>query len=101
METGKRYRTDPDDQELAALTRLAGGFGGKRVLEVGCGNGRLTRKYADQATHIDAIDPNEAKIERALELAPLNETHVHYHTVALEDFHIPQPYDLAILAWSL
>jgi len=95
------YLYDPVDQELAALTRLAGGFGGKRVLEVGCGNGRITRKYASQAAHIDAIDPNESKIERAFELASANETHVHYHAVALEDFQAAQPYDLVILAWSL
>jgi 2-polyprenyl-3-methyl-5-hydroxy-6-metoxy-1,4-benzoquinol methylase len=95
------YRYDPVDQELDALTRLAGGFTNKRVLEVGCGNGRITRKYATQAAYIDAIDPNEAKINRARELAPVNEPHVHYHAAALEDFHAPQPYDLVILAWSL
>ena len=95
------YRHDPIDQEIEALTRLARGFAGKRVLEVGCGNGRITRKYASQATHIDAIDPNETKIERALELQPPEETHLHYHPVALEDFQATQPYDLIILAWSL
>ncbi|MCA9921363.1 MAG: class I SAM-dependent methyltransferase [Anaerolineales bacterium] len=95
------YRYDPIDQELAALTRLAGGFSGKRVLEVGCGNGRITRKYADQAVHVDAIDPNELKIERALELASTSETHVHYHAVALEDFQPLHDYDLVILSWSL
>ncbi|KAA3664744.1 MAG: class I SAM-dependent methyltransferase [Chloroflexi bacterium] len=95
------FRYDPIDQELKALTELAGGFEGKRVLEVGCGNGRITRKYAAQAAHVDAIDPNESKIERAFELASENETHVHYHVAALEDFPAAQPYDLVILAWSL
>ena len=95
------YRYDPVDQELEALTRLAGGFVGKRVLEVGCGNGRFPRKYASQAAHIDAIDPNESKIERAFELASDDQTHVHYHIAALEDFPAAQPYDLVILAWSL
>ncbi|MCP5097504.1 MAG: methyltransferase domain-containing protein [Chloroflexi bacterium] len=95
------FRYDPIDQELEALTRLAGGLAGKRVLEVGCGNGRITRKYASQAAHVDAIDPNESKIERAFELALADETHVHYHAVALEDFVVERPYDLVILAWSL
>lgn len=95
------YRYDPIDEELEALSRLSGGVAGKRVLEVGCGNGRITRKYANQAAHIDAIDPNESKIERALELASTDETHVHYHAVTLEDFHAKEPYDLVILAWSL
>ncbi len=95
------YRYDPIDPELEALTRLAGGFAGKRVLEIGCGNGRITRKYAPQATFIDAIDPNQAKIDRALELTPTDHTHVHYHAVPLEDFVAQHPYDLIILAWSL
>ena len=95
------YRYDPDDPELEALTRLAGGFNGKRILEVGCGHGRMTRKYAASAAYVDAIDPNEAKIERALELAPEPETNVHYHAKALEAFQASQPYDLVILAWSL
>ena len=38
------YRHDPIDQELEALTRLSGGFAGKWVLEVGCGNGRICPK---------------------------------------------------------
>lgn len=95
------YQNDPIDQELEALTRLSGGFAGKRVLEVGCGNGRITRKYADQAAYIDAIDPNEAKIEDALAMQPHDEKHVQYHTTALEDFQASAPYDLVILAWSL
>ncbi len=94
------YRHDPTDPELAALLRLSEGIEGKRVLEVGCGNGRITRKYATQVSYVDAIDPNETKINRAKELAPSAE-HVHYHSVALEDFQPTQPYDLIILAWSL
>jgi len=95
------YRNDPIDQELEALTRLSGGFAGKRVLEIGCGNGRITRKYADQAAYIDAIDPNETKIETALDMQPDDERHVQYRTTALEDFQASEPYDVVILAWSL
>ena len=93
------YRHDPADPELAALIRLSGGVEGKRVLEVGCGNGRITRKYAALASHIDAIDPNETKIAKALASSP--DPHIHYHALALEDFQPSQPYDLIILAWSL
>ncbi len=31
-----------------------------RVLEIGCGDGRLTRKYAGQAAHVVGIDLAEA-----------------------------------------
>ncbi|GAB4264533.1 MAG: hypothetical protein Kow0080_03690 [Candidatus Promineifilaceae bacterium] len=95
------YRLDATDQEFAALMRHAGTFAGKRVLEVGCGNGRLTRKYARLAAHVDAIDPDAAKIAKAL--THPHPIHTHYHTTALEAFTQPSPYpyDLVILSWSL
>ena len=93
------YWQDEEDVEREALARLANGFEGKRILEVGCGNGRITRKYAQKAAYIDAIDPDEEKIAKAI--AAAQHAHVHYHALALEDFHPAKPYDLAILAWSL
>ena len=93
------YWSDSEDVELAALTRYAGGFAGKRVLEVGCGRGRLTRRFAPQAAFVDAIDPHEEKIAaaRAHDIPP----NVCYHVAALEEFPAPMPYDLVILSWSL
>ena len=35
-------RLDPEGTEKTLLFNMAGGFAGKRVLEVGCGAGRLT-----------------------------------------------------------
>jgi 2-polyprenyl-3-methyl-5-hydroxy-6-metoxy-1,4-benzoquinol methylase len=93
------YWSDPQDVELAALTRFADGFAGKRVLEVGCGRGRLTRRFAPEAAFIDAIDPNEEKIAAAREAGvPANVT---YHELALEEFRASAPYDLVLLSWSL
>ena len=40
---------DPEGAHLAALRRL-GDFGGQRVLELGCGDGRLTVPVAREAT---------------------------------------------------
>jgi len=93
------YYSDPDDAELNALTRLSGGFAGKRVLEIGCGRGRLTRKYAAQAAHVTAIDPDVGKIAAARE-AETPPT-VTYRALALSEFAAERPYDLVILAWSL
>ncbi len=95
------YRLDPSDQEFAALIKCVGTFAGKRVLEVGCGNGRLTRKYAHLAAHVDAIDPDADKIANA-QTRP-HPANTHYYTTALETFTppSPQPYHLAILSWSL
>ena len=38
---------------------------GKALLEIGCGEGRLTAMLADKAATVIAVDPDEAKIESA------------------------------------
>ena len=55
--------------ELAALDRL-GGLEGARVLEVGCGDGRLTFQYAARAASVLGVDPAEELIEKARERLP-------------------------------
>jgi len=39
-------RTDPEGNETLALFDLVQ-LDGREVLEIGCGDGRLTRRYAD------------------------------------------------------
>ena len=48
---------DPEGAHLAALRRLAG-FRGRRVLEMGCSEGRLTVGIAEDAAHVLAFDPD-------------------------------------------
>ena len=54
-------RTDPENNEPNALFALAD-FNGRRVLEIGCGDGRLTWRYADKAAHVTAIEPNPEQV---------------------------------------
>jgi 2-polyprenyl-3-methyl-5-hydroxy-6-metoxy-1,4-benzoquinol methylase len=78
-------------------------FGGKRILEIGCGDGRLTWRYARDAAHVTAIDPDAGKLSRALASRPADFRHVHFQAIGLEEFAYtnPEKFDLAILAWSL
>lgn len=55
---------DPDEAESRCIHELVD-FTGKDVLEIGCGDGRLTWRYADRAVRVLTLDPKEADIERA------------------------------------
>ena len=95
-------RCDPEDTETAALLDVAD-FRGKRVLEIGCGDGRLTWRYAAGAVHVTAIDPKADDIATAIEDCPASlRNHVEFRATRLEDYHPPRElFDLALLSWSL
>lgn len=58
-------RLDPENNETCALFDLAD-FTGQRVLEIGCGDGRVTWQFAKQAASVIAIDPDKEAIARAI-----------------------------------
>ena len=89
---------DPEGHEAAALARMVANFAGLRVLELGCGDGRLTRKYAGGAASVIAIDPDEDGIELLRRELP----HVDARAVGIHDLELPAAsIDVAIFAWSL
>ena len=93
---------DPEDAELNSLLALAGDLSQKQILEVGCGNGRLTWRYAAQAIHVHAIDPVEEKITTAQAAMPdALSPQVTLHATGLLDFTAPHLFDLVLLSWSL
>jgi 2-polyprenyl-3-methyl-5-hydroxy-6-metoxy-1,4-benzoquinol methylase len=95
-------RQDPEDSEIKALLAFTGDLAGKKVLEIGCGDGRLTFRYAAQAALVHAIDPAAKKIARAQKRLPERlHGRVAFWAVGIEDFHPPEKYDLALLSWSL
>jgi 2-polyprenyl-3-methyl-5-hydroxy-6-metoxy-1,4-benzoquinol methylase len=98
-------RIDPEGNETDALFDLVE-LEGREVLEIGCGDGRLTRRYADRAAHVTAIDPFEDSIARAAQRwrseAP-NER-IEFRHVAFEDFVAASDaavFDVTLLSWSL
>ena len=102
-------RLDPDGHEIDLFLELVGDLKGKRVLEIGCGDGRLTWLYAELTARVEGIDPDEEDIALARQNTPPSLTkRVRFQAVDLEKFSSKwkkskskQPYDLAILAWSL
>jgi 2-polyprenyl-3-methyl-5-hydroxy-6-metoxy-1,4-benzoquinol methylase len=98
---------DLEENEIKTLAEFAGNLSGKRVLEIGCGDGRLTWRYASQAAQVVAIDSNPEKIERARQSLPsgLSER-VSFHAFGLEEYVVQPPpqankFDLVLLSWSL
>ena len=95
-------RTDPEGHETEALLNLVE-LEGREVLEIGCGDGRLTWRYADRAAHVTAIDPFEDAVERAIERLRSTGLPIDFRHVAFEDFAAASDdvFDVGLLSWSL
>ena len=93
---------DPDDVELETLRSL-GDFAGRRVLEVGAGDGRLAWPFAAEAALWLALDNDRDELNAAAEALRAN---------PLESLRLleadgqamplgPASFDVAFLTWSL
>jgi ubiquinone/menaquinone biosynthesis C-methylase UbiE len=93
---------DPEGFEKKILQKYAE-FVNKRVLEVGCGEGRLTWKYAGASSLTVGFDPDQDALRIARADSPYN-LREHIHFAQANANHIPFPketFDIAVLAWSL
>jgi ubiquinone/menaquinone biosynthesis C-methylase UbiE len=93
---------DPSGTEARALDAL-GHFNGKRVLEIGCGDGRLTFLYAERAADVLGIDIEEESISEARGALPGRlEDRVEFRVADVQALDVPrQRFDIAFLSWSL
>jgi len=93
---------DPQRNESKYLHKFAD-FTNKHMLEVGCGEGRMTWQYAKETQRTIGIDPDPdalriAKVDKPSEL----ENNVLFTCAASE--YLPfskETFDIAVLAWSL
>jgi ubiquinone/menaquinone biosynthesis C-methylase UbiE len=96
------WRIDPEGVELRTLRELTP-VDGLHVLELGCGEGRLTFQIADTAASVFAVDPDEGRIAaaRASLRAALAER-VSFEVAGAADVDPPRrEFDLALFSWSL
>jgi ubiquinone/menaquinone biosynthesis C-methylase UbiE len=76
---------------------------GRRVLELGCGDGRLTRQLAPLASRVVAVEPDPARIAHARHAASSDGiSNVTFRVGSAERLHIGGgPFDVALFSWSL
>lgn len=96
------FSVDQDGVETTMIHDLVD-FDGARVLEVGCGDGRLTWGYADEAAEIVALDVNEKKIEAAIDACPEElRAKLMFKTADIISYDTgDDSFDTAILSYSL
>ena len=91
---------DPEERELRALLELLPSLHCAHVVEVGCGDGRLTRRYADLAASVLAFDPDEAAVA-AFRSERLPDR-VELRTDTVDRVNIPQSSaDVVLWSWAL
>jgi ubiquinone/menaquinone biosynthesis C-methylase UbiE len=93
---------DPEGAHIAALRRLAD-FSGTRVLELGCGDGRLTLGLAADAASVLAFDPEAEAVERGRRFLPRElAERVEYRVASGKAIELePCSFDLVVFSWSL
>ena len=93
---------DPDGAHLAALRRLSD-FRGQRVVELGCGDGRLTLGIAADTASVLAFDPDAEAVELARRSLPIElAQRVTYQVASGKEIEVePGSFDLALFSWSL
>jgi ubiquinone/menaquinone biosynthesis C-methylase UbiE len=93
---------DPEEVETRYLHSLLD-LAGRRVLEIGCGDGRLTWRYALAVGYVVGIDLNPISLLKAQqECQPdlcSKVTFALANSLALP--FPPKLFDVAVLAWSL
>jgi FkbM family methyltransferase len=96
------HRRDQAGIETNAITSLVP-LDGKRVLDVGCGEGRLALFAANIAARVYAFDPNAERIAQArasLSSAQARRVRLAVHEIAALDVE-RERFDIALCGWSL
>lgn len=97
-----RAQKDPENKEGKVLNQILD-VRNKRVLEVGCGEGRLTWRYAGASSLTIGFDPDHNALRIAQADTPYNlQKHVHFAGASANNIPFSkETFDIAILAWSL
>ena len=93
---------DPDGVELATLHSLVD-LRGVRVLDVGCGEGRLSFACAREGADVLAFDPDEEVVATARAETPRElRKRLRFEVAHAREIELPKgEFELALFSWSL
>jgi len=94
---------DPAGREIELLRRLVR-WRGRRVVEIGCGDGRLTlRLAAFRPASIHAMDPDRRQVVRGRRTLPRRQAEsISYRVGKAESLpYRAAEFDCAVFAWAL
>lgn len=93
---------DPEGFEKKVIHEFLD-FKDKRILEIGCGEGRLTWKYANASSLTVGFDTDPTALRVARAESPHDlQKHVHFANATASNIPFSkETFDIAILAWSL
>jgi ubiquinone/menaquinone biosynthesis C-methylase UbiE len=93
---------DGEGAELAVIAELAD-LHEKRVLDIGCGSGRLTEFAAGHAAEVYAFDPDPEGLAEARDRVPSSlRDRVTFVLCGAEELDVsPRRFDVALCGWSL
>jgi len=93
---------DPDGVELATIRSLVD-LRGLRVLDVGCGEGRLSFACAREGADVLAFDPDEEVVATARAETPRElRKRLRFEVAHAREIELPKgEFELALFSWSL
>jgi 2-polyprenyl-3-methyl-5-hydroxy-6-metoxy-1,4-benzoquinol methylase len=93
---------DPEQNEVRALKGVTDWYR-KRVLEIGCGDGRLTQRLAQLGAIVHANDPDAQLVRKARKALPQRfAKRIHYKVSQAERLdHASESFDVVVFSWVL
>jgi 2-polyprenyl-3-methyl-5-hydroxy-6-metoxy-1,4-benzoquinol methylase len=93
---------DPQQNEVRALKSVTD-WHHKQVLEIGCGDGRLTQRLAQLGAIVQANDPNAELIRKARGNLPERFTKLIRYKVGQAERldHANESFDVVVFSWVL